>query len=73
MKVKATTGTEPGRVVGYYDHKRRREGEVFDLINDKDFSKSWMLNVVDVEVVETPEGEDAPKRRGRPPAIREVI
>ncbi len=72
MKVRATTGTEPGRVVGYYDHKRRREGEVFD-IDEKLFSKRWMAKVDGDGVEETLSDGDTPKRRGRPALTREVI
>ena len=28
--------------LGYYDHKRRREGEEFHLFNAEDFSEKWM-------------------------------
>jgi hypothetical protein len=28
--------------LGYYNHKRRREGDIFDLLNEKHFSKHWM-------------------------------
>lgn len=62
MKVKATK-------LGYYEHKRRREGAEFFLIpiEDKDgniippekqFSPNWM-EIVDAEAKE----EIAPKRR----------
>lgn len=71
MKVKATIGTETGRVVGYYDHRRRREGEVFEIASESDFSKRWMVKVEDGE--ESPVVEDSPKRRGRPPVSRDVI
>lgn len=27
---------------GYYNYVRRRGGDVFDLIHDKDFSERWM-------------------------------
>lgn len=42
MRVKATIGTDEGVVVGYYDGKRRREGEEFDLMVPSDFSHRWM-------------------------------
>ena len=38
MKVKATQ-------LGYYNHRRRREGHVFEIVNEKDFSKKWMEKV----------------------------
>ena len=28
--------------LGYYNHKRRREGEIFELLDDKSFSNRWM-------------------------------
>jgi len=28
--------------LGYYNHKRRREGEIFELLDDKSFSNKWM-------------------------------
>ena len=39
IKVRATR-------VGYYDHARRREGDVFTIANEQAFSKNWM-EVVD--------------------------
>lgn len=50
--------------LGYYGHKRRRPGEVFDLIDDKDakggvipaakfFSEKWMEKVDDQDVTRT--------------------
>jgi hypothetical protein len=42
MKVKATIGIEEGVVVGYYDGRRRREGEIFEIKDIKDFSHRWM-------------------------------
>ena len=35
MKVRATQ-------MGYYDLKRRREGDVFEIKTEKEFSKKWM-------------------------------
>jgi hypothetical protein len=35
MKVKAT-------MLGFYGNKRRYEGDVFELTDDKQFSKKWM-------------------------------
>jgi hypothetical protein len=43
MKVKA-------KQLGYYDHKRRQEGVVFDLLDKKHFSKKWMEWVDDDSV-----------------------
>lgn len=30
---------------GYYEHVRRRVGDVFDLVDPKDFTESWMERV----------------------------
>lgn len=38
MKVRATK-------LGYYDHRRRREGDVFEIHSEKAFSKLWMEKV----------------------------
>lgn len=38
MRVKATR-------TGYYNHKRIYEGEIFNLSEDKHFSKNWMINL----------------------------
>lgn len=38
MKVKATK-------LGYYNHKRQREGAVFFLKSKEDFSKNWMEEI----------------------------
>ena len=45
MKVRAIG--EIGVVVGYYNNKRVRAGEVFLLNKDKDFSRNWMEKVSD--------------------------
>lgn len=29
-------------MTGYYDHKRRRAGDIFTIENEKQFSKKWM-------------------------------
>lgn len=42
MKVIATK-------TGYYDHGRKKEGVVFNIKSEKDFSKAWMEKV-DAEV-----------------------
>ena len=39
MKVKATR-------MGYYGHKRRKEGEVFNIKSEKFFSKNWMVKAL---------------------------
>lgn len=33
------------KMVGYYDLQRMRAGDVFDLDDEKDFSKRWMEKV----------------------------
>jgi len=38
MKVQA-------KELGYYEHKRRREGDVFTLLDPKDFSEKWMISL----------------------------
>lgn len=38
MKVRATQ-------LGYYNHKRWREGTEFEIVAEKDFSKKWMVKV----------------------------
>ncbi len=31
--------------LGYYNHRRRREGEVFELLSDKSYSDKWMEKI----------------------------
>ena len=40
MRVKATQ-------LGYYNHRRRRENDEFEIVDKKDFSKRWMEEVDD--------------------------
>ncbi len=40
MKVRATR-------LGYYDFERRRPGDVFELLDPRDFSPRWMARVAD--------------------------
>ena len=42
IKVKATR-------LGYYDLQRRKEDEIFDIQDDKEFSPKWMEKVGDSE------------------------
>jgi len=42
MKVKA-------KELGYYGNQRRREGEVFEIKNEKAFSEKWMEKCESVE------------------------
>lgn len=46
IKVRAITLQGEGRVVGYYNNRRIREGELFMIRSEKDFSKKWMERVV---------------------------
>ena len=50
MKVRAT-------MLGYYNHRRRREGEVFEVFDEKAFSTKWM------EKLDKPVEEPAPKKK----------
>lgn len=52
------------RVVGFYDCMRIREGDVFEIHDEKDFSNNWMEKAEDEEA---PINMPQPKRRGRPP------
>lgn len=51
VKVRATR-------LGYYDHGRRREGDVF-VIDDKDFSTTWMERVADSTPEQVSGAQDA--------------
>lgn len=41
---------EPREMVGYYDHQRRYEGEIFEIANDAAFSQVWMEKVGEDEL-----------------------
>ena len=43
--------------LGYYDHKRRRVGSVFELKDAKDFSEKWMIKVPPGTASDIPEPE----------------
>lgn len=62
MKVRATR-------LGFYDLKRRREGDVFSIENERQFSEKWMARVPDTaaEVAVIPEKRGP----GRPPKPRD--
>jgi len=45
---------------GYYNYVRRRPGDVFELIDEKDFSESWMERVPDDTPVTRAPGEPSP-------------
>ena len=42
LKVKAHGKEHGPKWVGYYEHKRRKDGDVFILNDAKDFSAKWM-------------------------------
>jgi hypothetical protein len=42
LRVKVLPSNSGSRWVGYYGHKRRTPGEVFDLNEASDFSSRWM-------------------------------
>ena len=63
MRVRATK-------LGYYNHRRRRENEEFEIVKEIDFSKRWMVKVEE----ETPKVEPEVKRDApEPEASKEVI
>lgn len=65
MKVKAIK-------LGFYDNLRRREGVIFEIKNESQFSKKWMERVDILErgepvaLIETEVEEESPKPRGNP-------
>lgn len=64
MLVKAFGGA-PGSPAGYYDLKRRYEGEVFKLLNEKDFSKTWMEKLDESEAPKKAKPQAPVARPGR--------
>jgi hypothetical protein len=59
--------------IGYYELRRRREGSVFTIGSEKEFSKVWMERVPD-SIEETAPGFDAPQQAiykggGAPPQM----
>lgn len=44
IKVKVK-GDDLTKVVGYYDHQRRRSGETFEIADDAAFAPEWMEKV----------------------------
>lgn len=62
MRVRAKGNpNNPGqKYAGYYNYVRRKPGDVFDLIHEKDFSSKWM-EPVEATVPKTPApGEPTP-------------
>ena len=41
--------------LGYYNHRRRRENEVFELLDEKAFSNKWMVRIEKVSQKPVPE------------------
>lgn len=61
MKVKA-------KRMGYYNHIRRREGDVFELHDKSLFSKSWMEKLGGGEPVAEPKPKVASKSKKQEPS-----
>jgi len=51
-------------VVGYYGHKRRYQGDVFELESDAHFSDKWM-ELCDAPIVEEDKKLDLRTKAGR--------
>lgn len=67
MKVKATE-------LGYYEDKRRRPGDVFEISDEKAFSHKWMEKLDDsVEVPSPPPAKEAKKSSKKVKSSEEVI
>lgn len=60
MKVRATR-------LGYYDLRRRKIGEVFDIKSEKQFSENWMEKVESKGGKSESKEPKETKKRGRPP------
>ena len=70
MRVKAKNMGMDKKYVGYYNYVRRKPGDVFDLIDEKDFNDLWMENV-DSSIPKTvapgePDIEEVKRSPGRP-------
>jgi len=72
--------------LGYYEHKRRYEGDTFEIRAEKHFSKKWMVKVTSGEKKpalkpapekgsepESQKGPDAPDGSETPTGDQEVI
>ena len=66
MRVRATK-------LGYYGLVRRKEGDVFDIESDKDFSKNWMEPVGPPSAGERAEEKKADTAKGKQGKSRRVI
>lgn len=62
MKVRAVK-------LGYYDLKRRYEGDIFELLDEKDFSKRWMEKVS----ASTPVSVQSPANRAKRKLKADVV
>lgn len=58
MKVRATR-------LGYYNHRRRREGDIFEITDEKAFSNKWM------EAVDGKPEKSKPSKKSAPPVTQE--
>lgn len=63
MKVRA-------KRLGYYNHRRRREGDIFELTDETMFSDKWMERLDDNKP--TPKKSKEPENRSQDPS-EEVI
>jgi hypothetical protein len=54
MKVRATK-------LGYYNHRRRRENEIFELTDEKQFSNRWMERLDDKPAKASKPAKEEPK------------
>lgn len=64
MRVRALG--DPEKVVGYYNHRRIKGGEIFNIENEKAFSENWMENVgSSVESAEIESQKKTDKKRGK--------
>ena len=68
IRVKAKSVSGDGRVVGYMNHQRIREGDEFVIENEKAFAPSWM------EMVDVPEAVPAPKvEEPKPVEVKKTV
>lgn len=51
--------------LGYYDHKRRKEGDVFSLDSKDDFSEKWMEPADADEIQEEEKPVEVKVKRGK--------
>jgi hypothetical protein len=58
-KTKRSDPDAAPQVVGYYDHRRRYEGEEFELAREQDFSAQWMERCGETPAPVAPKNTDA--------------